>query len=1517
MAELKFLVTLDSSAFHNESQKVIADVKRIADETQREGNRVEREMDKMAGSAGKSIGKIAAYFGGIAALKSFIGKIVEVRAEFQKTDAALQTMLGSKEKADKLLAQVREYAKVSPLEFGDITKVTQQMLAFNIEADKIPRFIRAIGDVSMGEKDRFNSLALAFAQMSASGKLMGQDLLQMINAGFNPLATMAEKTGKSIGQLKDEMSKGAISAEMVQQAFIDATSAGGKFYNMSETASKTVGGQISMMQDALTNALNEIGQANDGIIMNSVQGITSLIENYEQVIRILGALVTSLGIYRGAQALALAVDNARKLALEGLTIQQRILNATMLANPIVQWGAALAAVVTTIYLVATAESAHEKAIRETNEAIEDQEKKLEQRQQDMDSLVRTIRDDTKSEYERIKAYEKLKAIAPELTKEYDRHAIATMDAAKAQKLLNENMDEAEYEEAKRKVDELRQSVEDYEKRLKTASENTGQGAAASANAAADAYQKNKVALEGWEKKLRDIEAIRKQVADESKPIELRIKEADENQKAKKDILDFWDAAAKKIDELSHPSMVMSFEGSKAALDDYIGEMQKTLDNLQKDIDKNPFNTHLQLKYDEGQKILSILQQMRESWIASGNTSLPITLEAQISQSLAGVLNAFNIAKNMFGGLKEEAKKKPAATTPTTKTKKTKKSGGKTTDPKQIAYDVAELRKDLQEEVDELLKDLREELSDGVTAAMKEGRDKEIQAIRDNTKDELRELDERMKELQKKQMETDKEIWLKQNPKKKEYDYKMPAELAIDEFLKKYPTLQAEYAKRRAQIEQAGAKAEAKIREESDKQRSQAMIDYLKEWGDIAQQREAIAKEYGRRIAEAQTEGERLALAAEQRKAERDLLRNKEMTDHSWAFGEVDNHSLEYLERMRRALGRISLDADNYKEVTQQIDSVEAAILDKKNEWRKLMGLNIEALDEQKRLEDEAARAADRVREIEAQRANALERVTNAKSKLKDYLADVDIEVRPEDITTGNAESILGKLDPKSKQYKDLTNLFGDLASSEEHLNEVTGMLGEAQNDAASAADAAGSSIAKTVAIIDKVVHGINENVQSANELFEQMNLGETAFGKGFAAFAESSQYATEAWESLKSGNFMGVVNGVYGSLRTLGNALGFLGIGGMGESDRNLEKDMENLTASNEALQDAIERLSDDLTEGAVADAAETYRNILSMLRDSERNTQEQLQRSGAAYSNGFLGVGGRRSSNARINESITADEWERVSKYAGASVTSAAAFWNLTSKQMSEVAKYAPDVYARIKAYADDGFADASQYMDDYIGYWEQLEEATDAYNEKLTSASFDSIVDDFANALMDMDKSASDFAEDFEEMMRKAVINSLVSNEFAEPLKIWYKHFSEAMEDSSLSDTEQRKLRDEWKGITELGIQRRDALRDTLNWGSTGEGSGAYKAASSFSQEQGDELNGRLTAIQLGQERQTAAIAEAVNQLRSLSVVMTDGGTLGEIRNLMLIGNSHLEDIARYTRITAEYSDRLEEIANKIKTL
>jgi len=274
-----------------------------------------KEFKEGSDEATEGVGEISSQIGvtigtlfAADSIKNFIGQMVDVRSQFQAADTAIETLLGSKQKADALMSEVREYAKISPLEFSDVTAATQMMLGFNIEAEKVPQYLSAIGDVSMGNSQKFNSLTLAFSQMSAAGKLMGQDLNQMINAGFNPLQQMAETTGKSISELKKEMSDGKISAEMVQQAFIDATQEGGRFYGMSENGSKTIQGQMSMMQDAVDLAFNEMGTASEGVIMDGIQLATQLVQTYESVGKVVMAVAAVYGSFRAAMMLSLVVE---------------------------------------------------------------------------------------------------------------------------------------------------------------------------------------------------------------------------------------------------------------------------------------------------------------------------------------------------------------------------------------------------------------------------------------------------------------------------------------------------------------------------------------------------------------------------------------------------------------------------------------------------------------------------------------------------------------------------------------------------------------------------------------------------------------------------------------------------------------------------------------------------------------------------------------------------------------------------------------------------------------------------------------------------------------------------------------------------------------------------------------------------------------------------------------------------------------------------------------------------------
>ena len=329
-----------------------------------------------------SWGKMLGVIGGVTALKQLGSEIIRVRGEIQSMQSAIETMVG-KDMAGVLIPQIKELAKISPLTLSDMVNAEKMMLGFNIQAEDTVRYLQALSDISMGDSVKFKSLTLAFSQMSAAGKLMGQDLNQMINAGFNPLQIIAEKTGKSIATLKDEMSKGAVSAEMVQQAFIDATSAGGKFYQMSENASKTINGQLSMMQDALDNAFNEMGQASEGVIMEGIQLTTTLIQNYETVGKVLVGLVATYGAYRTAVMLAtiatskhtiaeVALTNARVIARKA----QLLLNAAMLTNPYVAVATVVTALAVSIWVLSTRTSEAEKATERFNAIMDEHNKTI-------------------------------------------------------------------------------------------------------------------------------------------------------------------------------------------------------------------------------------------------------------------------------------------------------------------------------------------------------------------------------------------------------------------------------------------------------------------------------------------------------------------------------------------------------------------------------------------------------------------------------------------------------------------------------------------------------------------------------------------------------------------------------------------------------------------------------------------------------------------------------------------------------------------------------------------------------------------------------------------------------------------------------------------------------------------------------------------------------------------------------------------------------------------------------------
>lgn len=412
--------------------------------------------------------KALAVIGGAGVLKALGSEMIRVRGEFQSMQTAIETMVGE-DIAGRLIPQIKELAKISPLTMSDMVGAEKMMLGFNIQAEDTIKYLKAISDISMGESSKFNSLTLAFSQMSAAGKLMGQDLNQMINAGFNPLQIISEKTGKSIATLKDEMSKGAVSAEMVQQAFIDATSAGGKFYNMSENASKTINGQLSMMQDALDSVFNELGIKSESVVMDGIQMTTSLIQNYETVGKVLAGLVVTYGTYRTAVMLVTAAENghsAATMVMRGRILlaqkAQALLNATMLKNPYVLLATVAIGAASAIWALSKRTTEAQEVQERYNASKENTIRKEEAHRQEIQRLISVASDEVEATANRNGAIEALKKAYPGIIEKYIDEEGHLTNLILLQKELNEEQSKKKAESNQARLDAINAKVRNQE-----------------------------------------------------------------------------------------------------------------------------------------------------------------------------------------------------------------------------------------------------------------------------------------------------------------------------------------------------------------------------------------------------------------------------------------------------------------------------------------------------------------------------------------------------------------------------------------------------------------------------------------------------------------------------------------------------------------------------------------------------------------------------------------------------------------------------------------------------------------------------------------------------------------------------------------------------------------------------------------------------------------------------------------------------------------------------------------------
>jgi tape measure domain-containing protein len=433
-------------------------------------------------SLAKQVAASLAAYATLTTATNFVKDLVRVRGEFQQLNVAFTTMLGSKERADKLMQEVTQFAATTPFELSEVAGATRSLLAFGISADKIKETLRSLGDVSAGVGAPIQEIAEVYGKARVQGRLFAEDINQLTGRGIPIIQELAKQFGVAEDQVRGLVESGKVGFPQIEKAFQDLTAEGSKFGGLMEAQSKTLTGQLSNLSDAWNQMLNNIGKSGEGLFSSAIEGATSLVNHYQDVLDILEVLVVAYGTYKAAVLATVAVQKLQEAAMvqtalagtelsvaQGLAAAasvsfqraMQVLNATLLANPFAVAAAGVGLLIGALTFLRDKQF----DVKTSTELLKDaQEKSTEtfaKQQSEIKQYVTALHDQNLAESTRLEAYNQLKKIAPDIIGQLSFQEAKTTDLTNAtntyiatlrQRMVLESK-QAAYAEALRQRDE--------------------------------------------------------------------------------------------------------------------------------------------------------------------------------------------------------------------------------------------------------------------------------------------------------------------------------------------------------------------------------------------------------------------------------------------------------------------------------------------------------------------------------------------------------------------------------------------------------------------------------------------------------------------------------------------------------------------------------------------------------------------------------------------------------------------------------------------------------------------------------------------------------------------------------------------------------------------------------------------------------------------------------------------------------------------------------------------------------
>lgn len=1588
MPSIKFDTIVETAKVVSGFRDIQNAVHQTAERVEKDGKSIDDVISNIQNSMNIAIGGWS--------IGKFVNQMMQVRGQFQQTEMAFKTMLQSEEKADALMKQLIRTAAVTPFGVEDVTEGAKQLLAFNVAAEDVNKTLIGLGDVAAGMGLNLKDLVMLYGTTIAKGKMDTMDLYQFLNRGIPIADEIAKVMGldvtNAIKEVQKQIKAGKVTSDIFIQAMQSMTAEGSKFGGLMEAQSKTITGQISNIEDAIEQMFNDLGKSQEGVINTGLGVVSTLVENWETVGKVVMTVVAAYGAYKAAVIVLTAIEKTRiaigtaqaflSLTKEVTSAKDAMLlfNMATSANPLGLLLGTLAAAAT--LFIAFGDSAKDASTM-TDKFGEDA-KKATSRVNSLLSVIDTLGEKTNDQAKKSKVY---KDAVNELASIYSEYGIQISkikeDESNLVDVKNEEIqkskelvEQIKLESAERnRANAISQLNEEYNKkvtdaqdafmeRLKDAYGDEGMGIGVKIKDLVsddvlqrlDQYRNNMRTLnkdsEEYNKSLQAYLALRRQLADSAAAAAKGFgKQSDEARAAMTKYVDILEDARTTYNNQTSAvrkaaDATEDFGNKATSTKNRINALQKQLQGAGEDVhvlynrvkefmqnySENNINFHV--NFDA--KIPSWMQNMNIPELGRlGKYFSALARDLANNKKSGALVNGkwmstndiaqrgwdyTNAANTKQTKAEDDAKKKrrekeEAEANAKKNAAKAKKAA---TDAKKQAED----RKKAQEELNEDLKQLQQENIDTDISQMQEGTEKKLAEIKNDYAKRKAEIDKQEAEFKKKNKEAGKKVTL---TSAQSDALNKARDLATQEYNKKL--------------------------DEVNREAITSMRDYLKEYGSLYQQKQAIAEEYEDKIAKAQTEGEKLSLQQQKKKDLQTIEINAIRQNIDWGsifgdFGAMFKDQLEPTIEKLQELSKSTTDVNEQKTIQELISKLQGSATIWDSDIFKKVSDDINSyqsavqgyIDAQER-EIEATKAVTKAQEDLAKAKKSGDKTSISKaeanlSRAQGVLATASNNVLEFGSSVQKASSDLQTSAQKAvSQFQQLENglqgltsgslkgignsilgldkLFGgnmqkDVANT--LAKGIQGLLGKDSDAAKSLTKALGDSgmageiISAILGILDILKDGFGTLIS---------NLMDTVFG-AVTGILDDALSGDIVMKPLKS-----IGNNVSHILNTLSFG-GFNSLFGGDGNSKKVQEAINNLTSSNERLQKSIDKLKDTMTGTYGKESTNAYKEAKRQQETYNHNVMEiakqQMSYHGSHHSWSSYWSGFNDEQLAKIRQNVKSD-------FNGDITT-------LTPEEMKKLLSY-QDLVDKIRgtgkhhkgrsAYGES----VLDKLEDYADLAGNLDELTEQWRESITQISFDSMKDNFISNLMDMSKSAQDFSDDFAEMMQKALLSYSMEDLMNGKLKKLYEDWADAIDaangDSSKIDIDAFNKR--YDDIVQEGLKRRDDWAKVTGY--TGSSSSSQTATSggwaSMGQDTADELNGRFTALQIAGESIAQNMTTTISQMESIVTlgISTNGAVL-EIRNMMIMTNSYLEDIVKYSKLTYnDFGTKLDDMNRRLKDI